>query len=76
MDATTRDNIVESLNKLERFIDPKDTRCNVSPEVREAARLYLDSWVAAPLREIIDHLNNHEYHSYYNFKTGKTRYVR
>lgn len=41
----------EAAAHLGRFLEPNSERCAVAPEVREAAHLYLESWVEGPLLE-------------------------
>jgi hypothetical protein len=45
-----RDNaLTAALEDLLAFLDPDDDDCDVDPQVRREASLYLESWVAGPL---------------------------
>lgn len=39
----------DALAHLDKFLDPNNAGCSVPAEVRETARIYLDTWVRTPL---------------------------
>lgn len=45
--------LLDALEHLDKFNRPDDPGCGVKAEVREEARLYLDTWVAADLRSAL-----------------------
>lgn len=53
MTKSERSNLNTAIGYLNKFLDPNNPGCTVSPEVREAARLYLSTWVRGPLAEIV-----------------------
>jgi hypothetical protein len=70
-----RHNLDYAMERLDTFLDPSNPRCTVAPEIREAARLYLDSWVRGPLAEIIASDDNPTT-SVYDWQTGQTVWPR
>jgi hypothetical protein len=44
-----QDLMAEAIVKLRKFCNPNDEGCAVDPKVREAARLYLETWVLEPM---------------------------
>jgi len=70
-----RHNLDQAIERLAIFCDPDDERCAVPAAVREAARIYLSTWVAGPLNEIAMRDDNPTRPAY-DWKTGQEIWPR
>lgn len=43
--ADILEGLAHALKNLENYLEPDNKQCSVSPEAREASKLYLDTWV-------------------------------
>lgn len=48
-----KDQLQEALGSLQTFLNPDNKNCDVPPEARQAAKLYLETWVQAPIEAAI-----------------------
>jgi hypothetical protein len=48
----------QALQSLRAFLDVGNADCDVAPEHRQAAKLYLESWVLGPVQEAVAFLRD------------------
>lgn len=48
--------LVDALESVATLSNPDDPRCDVPSEAREAARIYVESWIKAPLEALKDYI--------------------
>ena len=52
LNSYEREQLAYAIGSLAKFLDPNDKSCTVDPKVREAAKLYLKTWVLFRLENL------------------------